>query len=425
MSTTTTGSDMSTSTYDVEALRAAFPILGREVNGHPLVYLDSAASTQKPREVIDAVRDIYETTYANVHRGVHRLSQEATTAYEAVREDVRRFLGAEHARECLFTRGTTEAVNLVANTWGRANLGPGDEIITTAMEHHSNFVPWQMLCEATGATLRIIPFDERGVLDLEVFDSLLGERTRLVALAHVSNALGTVHPIKQITARAHEVGAVVFIDGAQGAPHMKLDVQDLGVDFYAFSGHKVYGPTGIGVLYGRLALLEAMPPWHGGGDMIESVTLEGSTWAGLPHKFEAGTPNIAGTVGLGVALRFMERVGLEAIAAHEHALTRYGQARLAEIPGLRPIGTAPDKTSVLSFVLEGTHPNDVGMILDEHGIAIRTGHHCAQPTMTCYGVTATARASLGLYNTTADIDALIDGLHRVQRIFGTPSKETS
>jgi cysteine desulfurase/selenocysteine lyase len=403
--------------FDVARVRAAFPILSREVHGHPLVYLDNAATTQKPRPVLEALQRFYEQHNANIHRGVHTLSQEATDAWEAARETLRRHLGAAHHEEVVFTRGTTEGINLVAAAWGRANLGAGDEVLLTHMEHHSNIVPWQLVCEQTGAVLRVAPIDDAGALRLDAFTELLGPRTRMVAVAHVSNALGTINPIAEIVRRAHDAGALVLVDGAQGAPHLKLDVQALGADFYVLSGHKMYGPTGIGVLYGRRELLDAMPPYQGGGEMIRSVTFERSTWAPVPHKYEAGTPNIAGAVGLAAAVDYLAGLGLEAVEAHEADLLAYGTARLAEVQGLRLIGTAPEKAGVLSFVLDCAHPHDVGTILDHHGVAVRTGHHCAQPVMERFGVPATTRASLGLYNTREEIDALIDALDEVREVF--------
>ena len=405
--------------FDAKAVRAQFPILSRSVRGKPLVYLDSAATSQKPVAVLEALDGYYRTTNANVHRGVHWLSQEATTAMERARETVRRFLGAASTREIVFTRGTTEGINLVAQAWGRANVRAGDEILITTMEHHSNIVPWQMLAAATGATVRAVPITDAGELDLAAYESLLSKRTRLVAVTHVSNALGTVNPVERIALAAHAVGAVVLVDGAQAVPHARVDVRALHADFYAFSGHKVFGPTGIGVLYGREALLEAMPPWQGGGDMIRTVSLEGSTWNDLPYKFEAGTPDVSGAIGLGAALEWLEGVGIEAAAGHEADLLAYGTAALEAIPGITLVGTAPHKASVLSFTLEGVHPHDVGTLLDLEGIAVRTGHHCAQPVMTRYGIPATARASLALYNLREDLDALVRGIARVREVFSS------
>lgn len=402
---------------DVEAVRRQFPVLGQTVNGRPLVYLDSAASAQKPRAVIDAERAVYERSYANIHRGVHRLSVLATDAYEKARDKVRRFLGAAERSEIVLLRGTTEAVNLVAQSWGRRNVGAGDEVLVTGLEHHSNIVPWQMLCEEKGASLRVAPIDDAGEVDMEAFHRLLSPRTRLVAVSHVSNALGTVNPVRRMCDLAHAAGAVVLVDGAQAAPHLAIDVRAIGCDFYAFSGHKVYGPSGTGALYGRERLLEAMPPWQGGGDMIASVTFEKSTWNELPYKFEAGTPNIAGGIALGAAVDWVERTGLSAIAAHEHDLLVHGTRLLEEIPGLRIVGTAREKAGVLSFVLDGVHPHDVGTVLDHEGIAVRTGHHCAQPVMERYGIPATTRASLAAFNTREELEALARGIRRVQEMF--------
>jgi cysteine desulfurase/selenocysteine lyase len=403
--------------WDVEAVRREFPILGETVHGKPLVYLDSAASAQKPRAVIDREREVYERAYANVHRGVHRLSQLATDAYERARETARRFVNAASTREVVFVRGTTEAVNLVAQSYGRRELGAGDEVLITGLEHHSNIVPWQMLCEERGAFLRVAPIDDRGVVDMAAFERLLSPRTRIVSVAHVSNALGTINPVRRMSALARSAGAVVMVDGAQAAPHVAIDVAEIGCDFYAFSGHKVYGPSGVGVLWGREALLEAMPPWQGGGDMIASVTFEKSTWNELPYKFEAGTPDIAGVVALGAALEWVEARGIAALAAHEADLLRHGTAVLQELPGLRLVGTAPEKASVLSFVLEGIHPHDAGTVLDYEGIAVRTGHHCAQPVMDRFGIPATTRASLAGFNTREELDTLARGIRKVQEMF--------
>jgi len=404
-------------TLDVERVRKDFPILSTEMRGKPLVFLDSAASAQKPHQVIDAMSRHYETSYANIHRGVYQLSQVSTEAYEGVREKVARFLGAADSREIVFTRNATEGVNLVAQSWGRNQLAPGDEILITEMEHHANIVPWQMLCEQTGATLRVCPFDDAGVLDVAAFESLLSERTRIAAFTHVSNALGTINPVKQLTALAQARGAIVLIDGAQAVPHLAVDVSDIGCDFYVMTAHKLFGPSGVGVLYGKLAQLEAMPPYQGGGDMIESVTFEKTTYAPVPHKFEAGTPAIADVIGLGAAIDYVEALGLDAIAAHEHTLLEYATKQLEAIPGLRIIGTAPDKAAVISFVLDFAHPHDVGTILDQQGIAVRTGHHCAQPVMDRYRVAATARASFSLYNHEADADALVTAIAAVRELF--------
>jgi cysteine desulfurase/selenocysteine lyase len=403
--------------YDVASIRRDFPILATQVYGKPLVYLDNAASAQKPRQVIDAERDVYERCYANIHRGVHWLSVHATDAYDAAREKTRRFVNARDVREIVFVRGTTEAVNLVAQTHGRQHVGPGDEVLVTGLEHHSNIVPWQMLCEEKGASLVVAPIDDAGDVDLAVLEGLLTPRTRIVSVAHLSNALGTVLPVARIAALARARGIPVFVDGAQAAPRMPVDVQALDCDFYAFSSHKVYGPTGVGVLYGKAELLEAMPPYQGGGDMIRSVTFEKTTYNALPYKFEAGTPNIAGGIAFGAALDYVSAIGLERIAAHEHDLLAYATGRLRAIEGLRIVGTAREKAGVLSFVLEGVHPHDIGTVLDREGVAIRTGHHCAQPVMDRYGLPATARASFGLYNTRAEVDALAAAIHRVIGMF--------
>jgi cysteine desulfurase/selenocysteine lyase len=404
--------------YDLARVRADFPILAREIHGRPLVYLDNAASTQKPHAVLDAVASCYFESYANVERGVHTLSQRATELREKARETVRCFLNAPAAEEIVFVRGATEAINLVAASWGRRNVSPGDEILISGLEHHSNIVPWQMLCEEKGAVLRVAPIDDDGAIVLPELERLLSPRTRLVAVAHVSNALGTVCPVREIAARAHAHGALVLVDGAQGVPHLAVDVQALGCDFYAFSGHKVYGPSGIGVLWGRADLLAAMPPWQGGGGMVRVVTFEKTTYADPPHRFEAGTPAIEGAIGLAAALDYVQQIGLPAIAAWEHALLARAMERLAEIPGLRILGTAQHKAAVLSFVLDGVHPHDTGTILDRRGIAVRAGHHCAQPVMQRFGVPATTRASFGLYNTLEEVEALADGLLYTREIFG-------
>ena len=404
-------------TFDPERARADFPILSTSVHGKPLVFLDSAASAQKPNCVIEAVSDVYRSCYANVERGVYELSVRATEAVEAAREKTARLIGAPESREVIFVRNATEAINLVAHSYGRQNVGPGDEILITHMEHHANIVPWQMLCEQTGARLRVAPIDDRGQLMLEEFEKLMTPRTKLVAVAHVSNALGTINPIEEIVRIAREHGAPVLVDGAQAVPHQRVDVAALGCDFYAFSGHKVFGPSGAGVLWGRAELLEAMPPFMGGGSMIRSVTFEKTTYQGIPHKFEAGTPDIAGIVGLGAAIDYVTGLGFDAIAAHERELLGYATEALSGVPGLRLIGTAERKASVLSFVLEGVHPHDIGTILDLEGIAVRTGHHCAQPVMERFGVPATARASFALYNTKRDVDALVAGLAKVREVF--------
>jgi cysteine desulfurase/selenocysteine lyase len=403
--------------FDVERVRRDFPILATRVHGHPLVYLDSAASSQRPWQVIRAVEDYERNSHANVHRGVHALSQAATSAFEGARERVRRFINAGSTREIIFTRGTTEGINLVAQAYARPRFGPGDEILITALEHHSNIVPWQMVCEQTGCALKVAPINRRGELEFEAFKELLSPRTRLVGVAHVSNALGTVLPVKRIVEAAHAHGAVVLIDGAQAVPHSAVDVRALGADFYTFSSHKLYGPTGIGVLYGREALLEAMPPWQGGGDMILTVSFEKSTYNALPYKFEAGTPNISGAVGLAAAMDYVEGLGIEAIAAHEARLLQRATAELLRLPDIEIIGTAAHKASVLSFTMKGVHPHDLGTILDAEGVAVRTGHHCAMPVMTFFGLPATARASFGCYNNDADVTALVAALKRAREVF--------
>jgi cysteine desulfurase / selenocysteine lyase len=403
--------------YDVERVRRDFPILTRTVHGKSLVYLDSAASAQRPLPVIRAVDDYECRSHANVHRGVHALSQEATAAFEGARERVRRFLNARSTREIIFTRGTTEAINLVAQSYGRSRLGPGDEILITALEHHANIVPWQMVRDATGCDLVVAPIDKSGELIMEEFHRRLTPRTRIVAVAHVSNALGTILPVAEIIAAAHARNALVLIDGAQAVPHMPVDVQALGADFYAFSAHKLYGPTGIGVLYGREELLADMPPWQGGGDMILTVTFERTTYNELPYKFEAGTPNMSGAVGLAAAIDYVESLGIEAIAAHEHGLLEAATSALSQIPGLTLIGTAQHKAAVVSFVLEGIHAHDLGTILDAEGVAVRTGHHCAQPVMDFFCVPATARASFACYNTLAEVQQLAAALRRAQEVF--------
>jgi cysteine desulfurase / selenocysteine lyase len=404
--------------FDITTLRADFPALCQRVHGRPLVYLDNAATAQKPRAVIEAVRRYYEADNANVHRGVHALSERATAAYEGARETVRTFLHARSTREIVFTRNATESINLVARTWGDANVRAGDEVLVTAMEHHSNIVPWQQLCARTGAVLRVAPMDDRGELQMDDLERLVTSRTKLVAAAQLSNALGTVNPVRDIVRTARRAGAAVLIDGAQSACHMAVDVAALDPDFFVLTGHKLYGPTGIGVLYGREDVLDAMPPFLGGGDMIRSVTFERSTWNELPYKFEAGTPNIAGAVGLRAAIDYVRRVGLEVVEAHEAALLQAATARLARVPGLRVIGTARRKASVLSFVMDGLHPHDIGTVVDREGVAIRTGHHCAQPVMERFGIPATARASFAMYNTTADIDALAAALDRARQLLG-------
>jgi cysteine desulfurase/selenocysteine lyase len=404
-------------TFDVEKIREDFPVLKQKIHGKPLIYLDNAATAQKPQSVIDAIVKFYEVDCANIHRGVHELSQRSTAKYEESRTKVKRFLHAKSNQEIIFVRGTTEAINLVTNTWGRQNVQAGDEIIIAGLEHHSNIVPWQMLCDDKRAVLRVIPINDRGELIMEEYEKLLGPRTRMVATGHVSNALGTINPIGEMIAMAHAVGALTLVDGAQATPHLKVDVQALDADFYAFSGHKVIGPTGIGVLYGKAKLLHAMPPYQGGGDMIRTVTFEKTTYNDLPYKFEAGTPDIAGGIGLGAAIDYLMHIGMDKIAAYEHELLLYGTAALEQIPGLHIIGTACEKAAVLSFVIDGIHPHDIGTILDRQGIAVRTGHHCAQPVMDRYQIPATTRASLAFYNTTAEIDALVAGIRKVKEVF--------
>jgi len=402
---------------DLEAVRSDFPALAQEVNGHPLVYLDNAATTQKPRAVIEAVRSFYEHDCANVHRGVHALSQRATVAYERARTAVKAHLGAHDSREIVFTRGTTEAINLVAHSFVRPRLDPGDEVVVSAMEHHSNIVPWQLLCEERGAKLKVIPIDDRGCLELDTLGELLGDRTRIVSVVHVSNALGTVNPIAEIVRLAHARGIPVLVDGAQAVPHMAVDVRALDVDFYAFSGHKCYGPSGIGALYGKRDHLLEMVPYQGGGDMILSVTFDGTTFAEPPHRFEAGTPNIEGAIGLAAALGYLRSIGLESITGHEARLLDEAAGAVSAVPGVRLIGTAPERAGAVSFVMDGIHPHDIGTILDAEGIAVRAGHHCAQPVMLRYGVSATVRASFGIYNAPYEIDRLVEGLARVREVF--------
>ena len=403
--------------FDVARVREDFPILKQTVNGKPLVYLDNAATSQKPQSVIDALVSYYTTENSNVHRGVHTLSQQATDDYEESRSKVKRFINASDEREIVFVRGTTEGINLVAQSFGREHLNEGDEIVISAMEHHSNIVPWQMLCEERGARLRVVPINDSGELLLDEYERLLGPRTKLVSITHVSNALGTVNPAKQIVDMAHSRGIPVLLDGAQAIPHSVVDVRDLDCDFYVFSSHKVYGPTGIGILYGKGELLEAMPPYQGGGEMIKSVTFEKTIYNVLPHKFEAGTPNIAGSIGLGAAIDYVTDLGMDRINAYEHQLLEYGTECLSKLSNLRLIGTAREKAAVLSFVMEGVHPHDIGTILDSEGVAVRTGHHCAQPVMDRFGVPATARASLAFYNTKEDIDALITAIDKVSEVF--------
>ena len=403
---------------DIAEIRSQFPILDVEVNGKPLIYLDTAATSQKPQVVIDALVDYYQRSNANVHRGVHTLSQLATDIYEDTRSKAQAFINARDARELIYVRGTTEAINLVASTYGRANVGDGDDVIITAMEHHSNIVPWQILCDERGANLKVIPMNDDGDLLIDEYEKLLGPRTKIVSVVHQANSLGTVNPVKQIVEMAHAHGAVTLVDGAQSAPHLPVDVQDLDCDFYAFSGHKLYGPTGIGLLYGKYDLLNEMPPYQAGGEMIASVTFEKTIYADLPAKFEAGTPHIAGAAGLGVAIDWVREVGIERIAAHEQTLVEYTTKRLNEIDGLTIIGNPKHRAGLVTFVIDGVHPHDVGTVLDSQGIAIRAGHHCAQPVMAHFGVPATVRASFGVYNTTDEIDKLYDGVQQVFEVFG-------
>jgi len=403
--------------FDVEQVRRDFPILRQQVHGRPLVYLDNAATAQKPQAVLDVMARYYQCDNANIHRGIHFLSEHATGEHENARKTVQEFLNAADVSEIIFVRGSTEAINLVAQTYGREHVRAGDEVLITAMEHHSNIVPWQLLCGQQGARLRVAPINDRGELLLDEFEKLLGPRTRIVAVTHVSNALGTINPVRQIVEMAHGRNIPVLVDGAQAVPHLNVDVRALDCDFFAFSGHKVYGPTGIGVLYGKAALLDAMPPYQGGGDMISSVTFEKTTYNKLPFKFEAGTPNIAGAIGLGAALEYLNRLGMEEIAAYEDDVLAYATDTLAAVPGVRLIGTAREKAGVVSFVLDGIHPHDIGTILDGEGIAIRTGHHCAQPVMQRFGLPATARASFALYNTKEEVDALLRGMEKVREVF--------
>ncbi|KAA9133395.1 cysteine desulfurase [Marinihelvus fidelis] len=403
---------------DVESIRAQFPILERQVHGKPLVYFDTAASAQRPRAVIDAVSRFYETQNANIHRGVHLLSQEATDAYESARTRVAKFINAPSRDELVFTRGTTESINLVAQAFLRPRLQPGDEIVVSEMEHHSNIVPWQMLCEQVGATLKVIPFNDAGELDLDAMDELLGPRVKLLAVVHVSNALGTVNPVAEICARAKAKGIPVLLDGAQAVPHQAVDVQALGCDFYCFSAHKMYGPTGVGALWAPMATLKAMAPYQGGGEMILKVSFDGTEYAAPPNKFEAGTPNIAGAVGFGAAVDWLDGLGMDRVAAYEAALLAAGTERLQSVPGLNIVGTARAKAGVISFTLDGVHPHDIGTIIDHYGVAIRTGHHCAMPAIARFGLPATARASLAVYNTVAEFDVLVEALHGVREMFG-------
>ena len=403
--------------FDVAKVKEDFPILNQTVNGHPLVYLDNAATSQKPQSVIDALVGYYSSDNSNVHRGVHTLSQRATDHYEEARSKIRRFINADDDREIIYVRGTTEGINLVAQTYGRENIQEGDEIIISTMEHHSNIVPWQMLCQERGAILKVAPIDDSGELLLDEYEALITSRTKLVSMVHVSNALGSIIPAKRVVEIAHAHGVPVRLDGAQAVAHAKVDVQDLDCDFYVFSGHKLYGPTGIGILYGKADLLEAMPPYQGGGEMIRSVTFEKTLYNVLPHKFEAGTPNIAGSIGLGAAVDYVDTLGMERIGAYESGLLEYGTELLSRISSLKIIGTAQEKSGILSFVMDGIHPHDIGTILDAEGIAIRTGHHCAQPLMDRFGIPATARASLAFYNTKEDLDALAKAIDRVIEVF--------
>jgi cysteine desulfurase/selenocysteine lyase len=403
---------------DIDRIRDDFPGLNQKIHGHPLVYLDNAATTQKPIAVMETLRRYYELDSANVHRGVHLISQRATEQFEAARVKVKDFIGAAESREIVFTRGTTDAINLVATSFGRQNIQAGDEVVITHMEHHSNIVPWQMLCEEKGAVLKVVPINDDGELLLDKFEELLSPRTKIVSVVHVSNTLGTVNLVRRIVEMAHARGIPVLLDGAQAVPHIQVNVQQLDCDFYAFSGHKLYGPTGVGVLYGKAHLLEAMPPYQGGGDMIRSVTFEKTTYNDLPYKFEAGTPNMAGVVGLGAAIDYLNEIDLEAVAAYEHDLLIYATESLNAIPGVRIIGTARERAGAISFVLKDIHPHDIGTILDQLGIALRTGHHCTQPLMHRFGVPATARAALAFYNTREEIDALVRGIYKVKEVFG-------
>lgn len=402
--------------FDVAAIRRDFPILQQTINGKPLVYLDNAASSQRPQVVIDAVSRYYEHDHANVHRGVHALSQRATDAYEGARDVIKTFINARDSKEIIYTRGTTEGVNLVAQSFLRPSIKAGDEILISALEHHANIVPWQLLCEQTGAVLKVIPIDQRGVVDFAAFERMIGPQTKLLGLAHVSNALGTIVPVEQYIAVAKRHGVPVLIDGAQAVPHTAVDVQALGCDFYVFSSHKMLGPTGIGVLYGRKELLEKMPPWQGGGDMILSVTFEKTTFNQLPWKFEAGTPHISGAVGLAAAINYLQQIGMDRVASYENELLEYATERLSKLPGLRIIGTAPEKAAVISFVLDGVHPHDIGTIVDTEGVAIRTGHHCAMPVMDYFNIPATARASFAFYNTFEEVDRLVAALEHTRRV---------
>lgn len=401
---------------DIQSIRSSFPILSRTVKDKPLIYFDNAATTQKPQVVIDALTDYYKLYNANIHRGIHSLAEEATAAYEATRDTVRDFINAEYREEIIFTRGVTESINLVAYSWGKANLKPGDEVIISGMEHHSNIVPWQLIAESTGAFIKVIPVSDKGELILEEFYALLSDRTKLVSIVHASNALGTINPVKEIIAAAHNKGALVLVDGAQSSVHLDIDVQDLDCDFFAISSHKVYGPTGIGILYGKRSILENMPPFMGGGEMIKEVSFEGSTWNDLPYKFEAGTPNIADTVALKAAIDFVSDIGKKNIRAHEDQLLQYATAQLKSIDGVKLIGEAKHKVSVASFVIDGVHPQDVGILLDNQGVAVRTGHHCTQPLMKRFGIPGTIRASFAMYNTLEEIDVMIQALNKAIKL---------
>ncbi|MCH7925843.1 MAG: cysteine desulfurase [Planctomycetes bacterium] len=412
-----TNRDQPSTSFDVDRIRRDFPILAQTINGKPLIYLDNAASSQKPHVVIDTLTRYYREDHANIHRAVHALSVRATEAYEAARVQVQRFVGAERSEEIVFVRGATEGINLIAQTYGRSLLRQGDEIVISTMEHHSNIVPWQILCEQTGAVLRVAPINDDGELMLDEYEKLLGSRTKLVSITHVSNALGTINPLRQIVTLAHDRGIGVVVDGAQAVPHMKVDVRELDCEFYTFSSHKMFGPTGVGAVYGKLHLLEAMPPYQGGGEMIKSVTFEKTTYNDVPHKFEAGTPNIAGVIGFAAAVHYLDGIGFDRIAAYEHELLSYATEMLSKIPEIRLIGTAAEKAAVLSFVVDGVHAHDIGTILDSEGIAVRTGHHCAQPVMDRFAVPATARASLAFYNTPAEIDAMVVALRNVIKVF--------
>ncbi|HCH56876.1 MAG TPA: cysteine desulfurase CsdA [Rhodospirillaceae bacterium] len=403
--------------YPIDRIRGDFPILSEEVHGKPLVYLDNGASAQKPSAVIDQISKTYETGYANVHRGVHYMSQIATDAMEDARRKAQMFLNAADEKEIIFVRGATEGINLVASSWGRANLQEGDEIILSVLEHHSNIVPWQIVAEQTGAVIKVVPIDDAGIFLMDEYEKLLSEKTKMVAVTHVSNALGTIVPVEDVICLAREKDACILLDGCQAAPHLPVDVQALDVDFYVFSGHKLYGPSGIGVLYGKEALLDAMPPYEGGGEMIDRVTFEKTTYAELPFKFEAGTPHISGIIALGSAIDYLNGIGFDAIAEHEHGLLEYATERLTEMNSIEIVGTAPEKAAILSFNIQDVHPHDVGTILDHDGIAVRTGHHCAQPVMDRFDVAATVRASFGLYNTKSEVDALVEGIKRVQEMF--------